>query len=160
MKIITGNLLSNETGILIHGVNCQKVMGSGIALQIKNQYPEVYDSYLEYFIENPSPLGEIDIVIIKPDLMIVNAFTQMYYGKNPNTRYVSYDAIDNCFKAIANFYESEELKHKNIPIRFPLIGAGKGNGNWHCIHEIILSNLEHIVESELIELWLPKEFQS
>ena len=44
MKICTGNILSNNSGIIVHGVNCQKVMGSGIALQIKNQYPIVYSS--------------------------------------------------------------------------------------------------------------------
>lgn len=39
MKIIhkDGNLLDAKTDVIAHQVNCQGVMGAGIALQIKNK---------------------------------------------------------------------------------------------------------------------------
>ena len=47
-----GNLLNSNCDIIVHQVNCQKVMGSGIAKQIRDRWPEVfvrYEEYINYF---------------------------------------------------------------------------------------------------------------
>ena len=41
-----GNLLESGCDIICHQVNCQKVMGSGIAKQIREKWPIVYYDYL------------------------------------------------------------------------------------------------------------------
>ena len=45
MQIIEGDITLESSGLIIQGVNCQGAMGSGIALAIKNRWPEVYDAY-------------------------------------------------------------------------------------------------------------------
>lgn len=42
IKIVKGDLLKVEKGIIVHQVNCQKTMGSGIALSIRKKYPSHY----------------------------------------------------------------------------------------------------------------------
>lgn len=169
MKICTGNILTNTAGIIVHGVNCQRTMGSGMALQIKNMYPAVYNSYLKCFGNEPDQyvqskfqyrhnlLGSVDIVNVTDNFTIINAFTQERYGSDPNVRYVSYDAVDSAFKDIANYYSKPEISKSEPVIRFPLIGAGRGNGNWNVIREIILANIEGVVDPDKIELWVPSE---
>ena len=34
--------------VIAHCANCQRVMGSGIAYQIKNEMPSAYDAYIEF----------------------------------------------------------------------------------------------------------------
>ena len=41
-----GNLLEQTKGVIIHGCNCQGVMSSGIALQIRNKWPGVFETYI------------------------------------------------------------------------------------------------------------------
>lgn len=77
IKIINGNLLNSSQKVIVHQVNCRKVMGSGVALQIRNKYPEVYNSYLKIFNRNKivELLGKIDIVDCG-DKVVVNMFSQ------------------------------------------------------------------------------------
>ena len=42
-------LESFNIDILCHQVNCQGVMGAGLAKQIRSKYPEVYEQYKEDF---------------------------------------------------------------------------------------------------------------
>ncbi|ESQ88967.1 hypothetical protein ABAC460_14395 [Asticcacaulis sp. AC460] len=47
MKIIykTGDLLEAPERVICHGCNAQGVMGSGIAVPIRNRYPMVFKAY-------------------------------------------------------------------------------------------------------------------
>jgi len=45
MKIINRDLLTIESGIIAHQVNCQGKMGAGLALKIRKKYPQVYEYY-------------------------------------------------------------------------------------------------------------------
>ena len=40
-----GNLLNSEAEALVNAVNCVGVMGKGIALQFKKQFPRMFNSY-------------------------------------------------------------------------------------------------------------------
>jgi O-acetyl-ADP-ribose deacetylase (regulator of RNase III) len=148
IKTINGSLLNNKEGILVHGVNCQGKMGSGIGKLIREKYPEAYNDYMCFFEKNKvvrvKMLGDITVTEINEKLFIVNAFTQLYYGRYKNVQYVDYNAISSCFKKI-NLLAIE----KNLPVKFPLIGAGLANGRWELIKERILASLSETVEAEL-----------
>ena len=94
---VIGNLLDSNCDYICHQVNCQGVMGSGTAKQIRERWPEVYDSYKELCM-NHGPrtlLGTIDIVGTKSGPDVINIFSQFDYGYNGN-RFTSYDAFLPC----------------------------------------------------------------
>jgi len=139
MKIITknGNLLTNVySGHVVHGCNARGVMGSGFALAIKNMYPTVYEDYRDIHDKDGLILGNAYPVMPTEKLIIWNAITQENCGSD-GKRYVSYDAIETCFKqineSIPHILESEVSQE----IHIPLLGAGLGGGNWEIIREII-----------------------
>lgn len=45
IRLKTGNLLTEKTEALVNTVNCVGVMGKGIALQFKKNYPENFKAY-------------------------------------------------------------------------------------------------------------------
>lgn len=45
-----GDLLKSNCNIICHQVNCQGVMGAGIAKQIRLTYPSVFKAYEDYVI--------------------------------------------------------------------------------------------------------------
>ena len=148
MKIVTkvGNLLHVKSGHIVHGCNAQGVMGSGVALAVKNTYPEAYKDYLRIHEDHGLVLGVAYSVAVSPTLVIWNAVTQNLYGKG--TRMVSYDAVQTCFEQI-----NETLRMaciKDCELHIPLIGAARGGGNWEIIREIIEQTVEYPVT-----LWLP-----
>lgn len=140
-----GDVLATEAKIVVHGTNCQGVMGSGIAKTIKELYPNVFDSYVKFVKENSfrvdPDVGDLLLGKIQPVKVankpryIINAFTQQYFGKG---KQVSYDAIDEAMNKINEWYIS---KNTDAPIYMPKIGAGLGGGSWPVIAAIIEERL-------------------
>jgi O-acetyl-ADP-ribose deacetylase (regulator of RNase III) len=139
-------LQSKTKVILVHGCNCQGRMGSGIALEIKNRFPQVYAEYVKQFAESGLNLGEIIPVKVNDTVTIINAMTQQFYGSDKSVRYVSYDAIDVCFSKINTYAKMNNI----VTLVFPLIGAGLANGDWRVISEIIESRIDSIIAKNLI----------
>lgn len=45
MKYVTGNIFDSGCDAIVNTVNCVGVMGKGLALQVKEQFPDVYKKY-------------------------------------------------------------------------------------------------------------------
>lgn len=126
----TGDLMDVTEGVIAHGCNAQGVMRSGVAKVIREKYPLCYTKYSND-IQTGLKLGKISVYTHSASLVIVNAITQEYYGKD-GKKYVSYDAVDSCFKSLF-----EMMKDSNAALNIPTIGAGLGGGSWNIIETII-----------------------
>lgn len=148
----TGDILTLTEGILVHGCNCQGVMGAGIAKLIRDKWPLVYQAYVTQHRVGGLRLGDIIAVAhsvmrqnpeaakllhafhaVPPNafpekLIVVNAMTQDDYGRDPGRVYVSYDAVANAFSKVAVL-----AKTTGLPVHFPLIGCGLANGKWESV---------------------------
>lgn len=130
---VIGNLLNSDCDYICHQVNCQGVMGSGIAKQIREKWPEVYTSYKELCMTVGAQhlLGTIDIVSTTTGRDVINIFSQYNYGYN-GTRYTSYDAFARALEMLRDWIEPGKT------IGFPKnIGCGLGGGNWKVISALI-----------------------
>ena len=47
MRILIGDMLKSKAQTLINTVNCVGVMGKGIALEFKEQFPDMYENYVQ-----------------------------------------------------------------------------------------------------------------
>lgn len=161
----TGDLLSVTEGFIVHGCNARGIMGSGVALQIRRKYPEAFRGYYEYVkrIENYNARlggangiklgGKVINHFVDKNLVIVNAITQDSFGRNPDVRYVDYDAVRECFKTINGMVQArrnndEYSKVKKV-INFPLIGCGLANGDWEVVKGIIDEEIDDSIEKVL-----------
>ena len=130
---VIGNLLDSNCDYICHQVNCQGIMGSGIAKQIREKYPEVYASYAELCMNVGSRhlLGTIDIVDTNARYDVINMFGQYSCGYD-GKRYTSYDAFCKALEQIKSFVAPGSA------IGFPKnIGCGLGGGNWNVISTMI-----------------------
>lgn len=137
-QISFGNILSVGNGIIVHGCNAKGVMGAGVALAVRRTYPEAFKVYREIFEEDGLELGTVNFVPVAENLVIANAVTQENYNsqaKGPVCM-VDYKAIRRCFKEVAI-----EAKARNLPVHYPMIGAGLGGGDWDTIQAIIEDEL-------------------
>lgn len=133
-KIKFGNILTISDGVIIHGCNAQGVMGSGIAGQIKEKYPECFKEYRK-FCESTEDKREILGLVhafSTENLVILNAITQFSFGKD-GSKYVSYKAVRDAFKTISEMIDEAGINE----INYPLIGAGLGGGDWTIISALI-----------------------
>lgn len=159
-----GDLLSVTSGILVHGCNCQGVMGSGIAKHVRSKWSDVYTAYTSHRAKVGLELGDIVAVgsqklfgdkqlarhlhAVTPQLpdevVVVNAMTQFYYGADPGVVYVDYDAVFAAFARIRILARDSKLS-----VHFPLIGCGLANGDWNIVSKLIEQALGPDVEATL-----------
>ena len=139
--LLKGDILTAPSGIVVQGCNAQGVMGSGLALQIKTLFPDVFKEYKSKHESSGLLLGDVVICPPKPprNIWIANAITQEFYGRNPNVRYVDYDAVRTSFSVIADL-----ARRENLEVHYPQIGAGLGNGDWGVLSKIIEEKLDGI----------------
>ena len=158
IQVRKGDVLAVSTGLIVHGCNCQGVMGGGIALAIKNKYPNVYKAYRKTFETTGLKLGNIEVVsvtdpgaVVADCKYIVNANTQDFFGTSK--RQVSYDAVADCFEKVQLLaVRAEETLGYKLPVVFPAIGAGLGGGNWEIIERIIDQSVSNHFEKILYVL--------
>jgi len=150
MEKRVGNILDVETGIIVHSVNNQGVMGAGLALAVKLKYPNVYKFYRdEWERRGKFNLGEVQFVYVAHNKVLCNAITQEKYGRDK--RYTDYNAVRETFKKIYLLARVD-----GIPIHFPKIGCGLGGGDWNIVKNIIEEEL-HGHESYV---WVLKDYET
>lgn len=126
MKEIYDDILKNDTGIIVQGVNCSGAMGSGLAGQIKKRYPIVYKVFMN---TPPCPelMGEIQAIRVGDGFFIVNAFTQVTYGRTG--KHAKIHAIQDSLYRVLSFADRND-----IPIiRAPRLGCGLGGLDWKTV---------------------------
>lgn len=116
--------------IIMHGVNCQKAMGSGVAKALYTKWPEVRAKYMSLDKEDMR-LGMYQAISpprerIRLDPIIVNCFTQEYYGTDKK-QYANADAIRTCLDKVC-YRLAIPLRITNIYL--PKIGCGLGGLDW------------------------------
>lgn len=148
-KTVKGNLFDylKPGDAMVHGCNNQGVMGSGIALEVKERFPGAYSTYRNKYDLHGLELGEIIPYFDRSGKIIINAVTQNFYGKD-GKRYVKYDAVADCCYHIREGFKVMLEPPKTL--YFPLIGAGLGGGNWNVISEIIKSEFDGMTGTELV----------
>lgn len=159
--IVNGDILTPcEQGkvIVCHQVNCRGVMGAGLARQIKNQFPAVYDSYRRECtriagirsINGDESLGLGSVLFCQTkasQTIIANLFAQDKWGTEK--RQTDYEAFKRCLQKVVQYVKGMP---SDVVVRLPyMIGCGLGGGKWEIIREIIFTELvQHGVK---VEFW-------
>jgi len=152
MKIenFTGDIRDSKSPLIIQQVNCQGAMNSGLAKNIRDKWPIVYDNYYQFVRSRTiksALLGECQFVDVSETQKVVNVFGQLYYGYD-GKKYTSYDAIDSAFKKLANYVSTNNIRSIAIPYNF---GSGRGGADWNVVKEIIVSAFKDTYVT--IEIW-------
>ncbi|WP_296746364.1 macro domain-containing protein [Mesorhizobium sp.] len=140
MRTIDGDLLQfaldGEFDAIVQGCNCQCAMGKGIALSIKQRFPEAYAADLATVKGDRSKLGSISVAEIlrgHRTFCVVNGYTQLHYQGSGMK--ADYAAIRNVMKAVKAGFAGRR-------IGYPRIGAGLAGGDWTIIAAIIDEELD------------------
>lgn len=140
MLLSTKSVLEAKENIIVHQVNCQGAMNSGIAKQIRERWPQVYHDYRKLWAWNETDnasdrrdlLGEITITKVGQDKYVVNLFGQEHYGYDGD-RYTSYDALYDGLT-----YIKEKAQELGLSVALPFgIGCGRGGADWFIVDAII-----------------------
>jgi O-acetyl-ADP-ribose deacetylase (regulator of RNase III) len=142
-----GDILTSSAEIICHQTNCSGIMGGGLALQIRNTYPQVFDIYKQYCkSHNPySMAGNIQVIPISSTRYIANCFGQRNIGK----AVTDYNALRMCFGLICFFCQKNNIHTIAVPYK---MGCGLAGGDWSIVYSIIESYFKDN-DSITCEIW-------
>lgn len=138
IKFLQGDLLQSNAEALVNTVNTVGVMGKGIALQFKNQYPKNYKIYKEACKKGELKVGEV-LVVKDGDILcekyIVNFPTKSHWRSSSKLSYIR--------EGLAALKESiREYNIKSVAI--PPLGCGNGGLDWNIVKPMIIDALGEV----------------
>ena len=139
IKHINGNLFSTKADIVCHQVNCKGVMGSGVALQVKQNYPKAYQDYMQDFLADKLVLGHVCFSEIENNFIIANLCSQEDYNRNYKNKnnvmvYSDYSYLQVCLNKVKDFCIENDLKTIAFPYK---MSCDRGGGNWEIVYQMI-----------------------
>lgn len=149
MNYIKGNLFDSKADVLCHQVNLYGVMGGGIASELRERYPNVYNRYRNHCDEykfSESLLGSSLIVPKdeKNNQYIANCFCQNDFSRDGCL--TNYEKMRECFINVINWMKQNGKKTVAFPYK---IGCGIAGGNW----SIVLGIIEDVFKDVEVEIW-------
>ena len=140
IQFIEGNLLESKAEALVNTVNTVGVMGKGIALQFKNQYPNNYKLYEKACKAKEIQVGKLfvteDSSLLEGRKIIINFPTKTDWRKPSE-----YSYIESGLKDLVRVITTNKIQS----IAIPPLGAGNGGLDWNKVKALIehyLTNLD------------------
>lgn len=131
---VDGDIFKSNADVIVHQVNCQGVMGSGVAKQVREKYPNVFEAYQKRCRDTLNPLGHTLCVEAPDGTVIANLFAQNKYGYD-GKRYTDYEALGECLKELR-----AECLGKVVAIPY-LMSCARGGGDWDKVSKMIEESL-------------------
>lgn len=133
IKHIKCDIFESGADVILHQVNCQGVMGSGVAKQVREKYPWVYSHYKRLCglrRNKEDLLGFAQSIYINERQEIVNLFAQLNFGCDGQC-YTDYDSLKKALESVRDFHKEETIA---IPY---LMGCHRGGGDWNVVYKMI-----------------------
>ena len=141
IEYVSGNIFESKCEVITITVNCVGVMGAGIALQCKKQFPATYRQYQQKCRKSDYLPGQPILTSIDRPLLL---FPTKDHWRNPS----KIEWIKEGLKRIAR----NSGKFESIAI--PPLGCGHGGLQWAKVKALIEEHLGHL--NKVIEVYEPK----
>lgn len=141
LEIKKGDALRSGADIICHQTNCCGIMGAGIAKQIHQENPIMFEKYRSLCYQHSSRLlGRALILLtdvtrdksLKEMQLIANCFGQAGYGRGQ--RQTVYKALAKSFVIVKSFALENSKRKIAIPY---FIGCGLAGGDWGIVSDIL-----------------------
>lgn len=145
---IVGNLVKEPLDAFIHQANCFNTMRSGVAKDVSETYPEVYEADCGTEKGDPGKLGTFSFAKTHDGKVGYNLYSQFNFGYDGKT-YTNYEAMRHGLLLISDHIKANiKFDAKvGIPVR---MGCARGGGDWNTVLEII----KEVFEKDTLQIVL------
>ena len=168
IKIIEGNLFDSKANFIVHQVNCQGIMGGGVALQVKERYPHVereYRKYINYCNKNdlkilgsvqyvPSEVWAVGLVDTMKNNDVIDYDKNYQYIVNLFGQDTIGTGLQTDMKALKSGLIDIRDKVQKIGATVALpykLGSCRGGANWENVYTVIKKVFEN--SNVDVEIW-------
>jgi O-acetyl-ADP-ribose deacetylase (regulator of RNase III) len=137
-----GDLVTAEVEALVNPVNTAGVMGKGLALQVKNAFPDVFAEYARACEQGRLAVGRMHVVHrSSPPRFVINFPTKQHWRQRSKLEYIESGLVDLVTQV-------RELRIASIAI--PPLGCGLGGLSWRDVRPRIVEAFEHAPDVRVV----------
>ncbi len=137
-----GNIFTSKAKVLVNTINCEGVMGAGIAYEFRLRYPDMYERYRFLCEEKMIDIGLLWLYKTK-DRAILNFPTKRSWKQPSKIEY-----IEKGLEKFVKSYKNRKIKS----IAFPLLGADRGGMDKEEVLEVMERYLGKCEDID-VEIW-------
>lgn len=144
IRIEHSTVFNTNANVIVNAVNCIGVMGTGIALEFKLRYPEMYDDYKIRCDNQELKICTPYIFKYKDEINILNFPTKQHWKYPSKIEWIDKGLEHIVREIIKNkgYYDDVEIKS----IAFPKLGCGKGGLSWDDVKSIMEKHLKSLAQ--------------
>lgn len=136
---VQGNIFDSPAQVITNTINCVGVMGAGLAIQFKNQYPDLFEDYLQRCQQGEVKPG-IPYLFENDEVQVLNFPTKRHW-KEPS----QIKDIEAGLSYLASKYKELGI----YTLALPPLGCGQGGLQWSDVKPIIEKHLAQIIDLEV-----------
>lgn len=127
------DLLEENLDGFCHSCNCFHTFGAGLALRVKNKYPELYKADIQHGRKGDNTrLGQFSTIKCHDDKQGYNLYGQYNYGMEK--RHTNYEAVYKGLYSICSHATVNNILKLGLP---KYMGCRLGGGSWIIVRAII-----------------------
>ena len=144
-----GDMFASDVNVFVHQVNCKGIMGSGVAKQVRDLFPDSYSEYKRICRDESYKDVLLGGVTAVPEfyagrkVYVANLFAQNEYGRDKRC-YTDYDAFRKSLMLLRDntlpIIERDIGSKPKIAMPYR-IGCDRGGGDWNTVYRIIEEEL-------------------
>lgn len=134
-KALIGDMFSSEAQTLVNTVNCVGIMGKGIALEFKKQFPLMFEDYVHRCERKAVKLGEPYLFEDKSGVKILNFPTKDHWRSSSRI-----SDIEKGLTYLAEHYDEWGI----TSMAMPPLGCGNGGLEWSQVGPLIYRKLHRL----------------
>lgn len=132
----SGDLFNSNCPVLVNTVNCEAVMGAGVALEFRNRHPSLFDDYRKACRLGQVRPGKLHVWSNLTETLTVINFPTKLSWRNPS----EYSYIESGLVALRAYLEARP----GTRIAMPPLGCGNGRLKWERVRALIDEHLSDL----------------
>lgn len=128
-----GDMFEVDFDIRVNTVNCQGVMGAGVALAFRKKYPEMFNDYKQACLAGEVMPGRMHVWKGKARDWVVNFPTKRTWREKSR-----YEDIASGLSALRKYL----IEFPKVKVALPALGCGNGGLDWKRVAPMIEAELQ------------------
>lgn len=130
------NIFDSQCQTIVNTINCVGVMGKGLALEMKNRYPSMFEKYKEYCNRGLIDIGSLWLYKHVSEKEITKRILNFPTKKDWRNK-SEYEYIEKGMEKFINTYKEKGI----TSIAFPMLGCSNGGLDKEIVLQIMLKYL-------------------
>jgi len=151
IHLVDEDIFGLDVEAIVNPINIEGIMGKGLALHFKTQYPDMYKQYLTLCAQDKLNIGKLFVYTKSEDYKYIINFPTKKRWRAPSK--LSY--IDEGLYKLAMLIANRQI----LSIAIPALGCGCGQLPWEEVYPCIVYHLSPLMACNIF-VCLPQYLQT